>query len=466
MFPFLQINYITQLRYKMKIPDWIEAEASAVRRKVRQIPKSKLDLEITPNMRIGIQVIIKTKLVTLPTLKKKDASGQGAVKLDRTYVLADDPDVVVEKKLPALRYGSEYVVIPSERTEGLRMGDPQKCLRVLGFFEENLFGFNRLISGCDCIAADPNNPNAAIALSSLIHALLEQGKVALCRFASRDFSEPKLVVLFPHAQKEFECFYAVQAPYSEDSREPTLLFPSLPEPKPELIDAVQNFVQARMLPADEELDLEKVVNPTIHRFWKLAEARVYDSNASVPPLEPELVAIIHPETRIGYSKPAEESIKKLKAVRPLVQVIGETAEEKRKRKFWREVDQNEAPLVASPTKNIDVKRIRVEEGEPSQVSTRAESQNSQEVRDFILKGDVKNAVDRIDRFRNESLEQGSSHEFNKLIHQLVDVIDTHPRLWRELIVKGVMPISSEELKGSDFTQHDATKFLEDVMKRV
>jgi ATP-dependent DNA helicase 2 subunit 2 len=444
---------------------WIEAEATSVRRKTKQVAKSKLDLEVTPNMRIAVNVYIKTKIVSLPSLKKRDLATNGSVRIDRTYVRTDDPDIVVDNKLPALRYGSEYVVVPEDKQDQLRMGDAHKCIRVLGFFDRSVFGLHRLISNCDCVAADPQNPNAAIALSSLIHAMLEEDKVALCRFTGRDRSEPKLVVLFPFVCQDYECFHAVQAPYSEDSREPTLLFPSLPAVTPELKAAVDRFVTARTLP---NLELEKIINPTIHRFWKLTQMRSKDPSLSVPPLEPELTEMLKPELALLNDAEAVESLEALKAIRPLIHVVSDTAEEKRRRRFWREVA--EGALVNSPTKNIDVKRIRVGDEDKgsdagvSQVSTHVDSQSS--IRDQILRGDVRNAVEVIESMRQEAIENEQAKGFNDMLWQLEDLAETHPRLWRELIVRGVMLISSDEVRGADVSGKDASDFFEAVMKRV
>ena len=458
---------------------WLESEASAVRRKVKQVAKAKLDLEITPNMRIGVAVYIKSKIVSLPSLKKKDAAQGGAVRMDRSYVRMDDPDIAVEDKVVALRYGSEYVAVPVDRSTELRVVDASKGLRVLGFFNKDLFGYHRLISGCDCVAAEPGNANSAIALSSLIHALIDQGKVALCRFTARDNSEPKLIVLYPHVEKEFECFYSVQAPFSEDSREATLMFPFLSEPRAELVSALDAFVSSRTF--DRELRLEDIVNPTIHRFWMLVQERTKNEHAPVPPLEPELLALLHPESTCFDLKKSSQFLSQVLEIRPLEEVAADTDEEKKRRRFWRDVDQA-AEIVRSPTRNIDVKRIRVDDeveirqpslkigGPQSQLSTQAESQvgagDSARVRDLVLKGDVKDAVQKIQELRDARIGTSDVADFNNLLTALLDLVETHPRLWRELIVNGVMLISSEEVPSSNVSPMEATEFLENVMKRV
>jgi ATP-dependent DNA helicase 2 subunit 2 len=443
---------------------WLEAEASAVRRKVKQVAKAKLDLEITPNMRIGVAVYIKTKLVSLPSLKKKESESGGAVRMDRSYVRMDDPDIVVEEKMLALRYGVEYVAVPPERVSQLRLADESKCMKVLGFIDKSLVGMQRLISGCDCIAAEPGNANAAIALSSLIHALVDQGKVALCRFAARDNSEPKLLVLFPHVEKDFECFYAVQAPFSEDSREATLLFAPLPKPRDELISALEDFVSNRTM--HEPFSLELVINPTIHRYWRLVQERAKDGSAPVPVLDPEVYSLLHPEMIRFDEIACRKSLDRLLEVRPLIEAVINSEEEKKKRRFWREI--NQAELVRSPTKNIDIKKIRIEDGTgPSQISTQAESQTDAfGVRETILKGDMKNAIEKIQQYRESSIATRKPQEFNELLRGLLDLVEPHPRLWRELIVSGVMLISSDEVKESSVSWSEATQFFEDVMKRV
>ena len=439
----------------MSSSSWVIEEAQQVRKKVKQVAKSRLDLEVTPNMRIGVAVYIKTKIVTLPSLKKRDATNPSHVRMDRTYVQVDNPDVVVENKQTALRYGSEYVVVPPERMGELKLGDQSKCLRVLGFFDKNLFGYHRLVSGCDCVAAEPGNAHAAIALSSLIHALQEEGKVALCRFSGREGSEPKLVVLFPHVEATFECFYAVQAPYSEDSREPTLIFPSLPAAREELLSVVDDFVSSMML-EESEFEAEKTMNPTIHRFYKTLQIRSKDPQAPVPPLEREVFDLVHPEKNLS------PKIDAVVAVRPLVETQPESVDEKRKRRFWREVDSE--ALVHSPTK-IDIKRIRIED----EGSTQAESQKAESiesaVREALENAEIGRSIHLIESFRQECVDRQTADDFNGLFRKLLDAVENHPRLWRELIVRGITLISSDEVPKA-VTPEQAMKFIEDVMKIV
>ncbi len=72
----------------------------------------------------------------------------------------------------------------------------------------------------------------------------------------------------------------------------------------------------------------------------------------------------------------------------------------------------------------------------------------------------------IESMRQEAIENEQAKGFNDMLRQLQDLVETHPRLWRELIVRGVMLISSDEVRAADVSGKDASDFLEAVMKRV
>lgn len=81
------------------------------------------------------------------------------------------------------------------------------------------------MSGVDILLAKGDYMNDRKALGSLIHALFELEKVAICRYVTRKNNAPKLVCLIPHIDSEYECFYVNQLPTSEDIRD--YQFPSL-----------------------------------------------------------------------------------------------------------------------------------------------------------------------------------------------------------------------------------------------
>lgn len=55
-------------------------------------------------------------------------------------------------------------------------------------------------------------------MSALITALIATKKVALARFVGRDKGAPRLMVLLPHKNENYECFWMVALPTVEDIR--------------------------------------------------------------------------------------------------------------------------------------------------------------------------------------------------------------------------------------------------------
>jgi len=53
------------------------------------------------------------------------------------------------------------------------------------------------MSGVDVLVAQDKNKHDRKALASLIHALYELERVAICRYITRKNSQPKLVCLIP-----------------------------------------------------------------------------------------------------------------------------------------------------------------------------------------------------------------------------------------------------------------------------
>ena len=473
----------------------MDKEAELVRRKVRQVAKAKLDLEITPSLRVGVAMYIKSKIVSLPAIKKADAASGGAVRLDRTYVLADDVDTVVESKAVALRYGEEYVKISPDQFEEMKIPAESRCLRIIAFFDRDQFPLQRLISNADCVAAEPGNPHAAIALSALIHALLESEKVALCRLVARENAEPKLVVLFPHADAAIECFYAVQAPFCEDSRESTLVFPPLPTPSQELLAAVDELIDSRVLD-DAVLVPELTINPTIHRFWKTVELRVATRDPSaIAPIDPEVDDLIHPERYVEDSQRVAAAVEAVRNIANLEERQQETDDSKKKRKYWRDL-QTDNQLVNSPSK-VDVKRIRIEDGvegedidEPvvdvvrqyvsqlSQQSTQASQRldpaivaGMEILLSQIKAGHAKDAMSQIEQLRDQCIVENAASTFNDFMRKLVEQAPQHPRFWREMIATGITLVAKEDVPAGSHSSvkeshRDSIAFIEDVMKLV
>lgn len=94
--------------------------------------------------------------------------------------------------------------------------------------------------------ARKSDPKSALALSSLIWALLELDSYAVARIVTKDGKDPTLVMLAPSIEPDLECLYDVPLPFAEDIR--SYQFPPL-----DRIVTVsgQTLTKHRFLPSDD-----------------------------------------------------------------------------------------------------------------------------------------------------------------------------------------------------------------------
>lgn len=342
----------------------LDALSNFTCRQVKQISKCRTELEITSTMKIPVWCYIKTKVATLPTLKKEDARAAhgGSVKLERSYLRADNPEgeeVTTDNRTMAMRYGSEFVPVADYDKEAMKL-ETEKCLRIVGFFAKDQVPIYRCMSNAEAVAAEPGNETSSMALSSLIHAMNETGKVALARYSFRKNAEPRLVCLSPHvsAHGTYECLYLVQVPYSEDARDNSLIFPALPAASEKQLDAIDEVIDNLELVSEESGELLKAkltLNPTMQRFWQTVVARAEDpSFVGVAPVEGQLDTYLHPEKSIWPK--ASHSFKKAETLFPLEVSQTESSVDIKKR-MWRQVMKEN--LLAPKAGEIDTKKIRV-----------------------------------------------------------------------------------------------------------
>jgi hypothetical protein len=447
---------------KPKRDDQTSAHAliTSLHPRVKQMSKSRLDFEIAPNMKIGVHVFLKTKLAELPTLKKIELATGGPVRMDRSYARIEDPDTPVTEKVEALRYGGEYVPILSQNKDAVKY-ETGKCLRLIGFFPADQFAIYKGISTADCIAAEPGNVHASIALSSLIHAMMEEGKVGLARFGARENSEPKLMVLVPIVTEDFECFYSVQMPFSEDSRESSLVFPSLPQPESDLLVAVDDLIDATMLSQDQ-LVTEVIPNPALDRFWRTVQARIEgEGNEPVAPVNAEIVQQLLPQRD---SKLVAKICSRIKDIVKLEQVNEDDDPElKRRKKYWREIHERE--LLPAPSANIDVQRIKIESTQEAGFDTLTKCKNT--VLRAVSENMFELACDEITSLGDFCIETKNVKEYNEFMKKLGETAGANPRLWREILRREIlMQISKDDHVSSTVSREDALDFISQIIKKI
>lgn len=68
------------------------------------------------------------------------------------------------------------------------------------------------------VIAQKTNSKAIMALSSLIHALVELESYAVARLVTRADKDPLIVLLAPSIEVDYECLFDIQLPFTEDVR--------------------------------------------------------------------------------------------------------------------------------------------------------------------------------------------------------------------------------------------------------
>ena len=177
---------------------------------------------------------------------------------------------------------------------------------------------------CVTIAQKTNNL-AAIALSSLIHALYELESYAIARLVTKADKEPVVVLLAPSIEADYECLLDVQVPFAEDLR--PYKFPPLDKvitvsgkkitehrnlPSDSLNEAMSDLVDDMNLShtgRDEEdnptefMQLTDTFSPVLHRIDQAVRWRAVHSEEPIP--SPY-------EILTRYSKPPNEIIERSK----------------------------------------------------------------------------------------------------------------------------------------------------------
>ncbi len=169
------------------------------------------------------------------------------------------------------------------------------------------------------VVAQKTNDKAAIALSSLIHALFELDSYAVGRVVKKDGSDPLLTLLSPSIEKDYECLIENQLPFNEDVR--SYRFPPIDKivtvsgkvvtqhrnlPTSDLSQAMSDFVDKMDIShfdtndegeAGEYMALEDAFSPVLHRIEQAKRWRAVRPMEPLPPV---------PEVLLKYSKQPEK----------------------------------------------------------------------------------------------------------------------------------------------------------------
>ncbi|WFD22680.1 ATP-dependent DNA helicase yku80 [Malassezia equina] len=217
------------------------------------------------------------------------------------------------------------------------MLDTRPALEILHFVHASTYRREYHVGETYYVLPHPRSPRAQIALSSLVQAAAVKSVYALARYVPRAHAEPKLCLLAPLVEHEFDGFYMVRVPFRDDVHR--WAFPPLDRlvtstgrtirthptiPTPEQQARMDEFVdQMDLMDMDEDGDEEGWYAPSlsyapaIHGTKQAIKHRYLHPDAPLPPLLSRLSTFLHTPARAeARARPVREACAALFATRP------------------------------------------------------------------------------------------------------------------------------------------------------
>ncbi|PNF22251.1 X-ray repair cross-complementing protein 5 [Cryptotermes secundus] len=282
-------------------------------------------MDIGPDIRIAVSGYRKITPATLSSWKTTSAVEEGArVESETSYIRQDENQTVIDKEdvIEGFSFGSTLVPFSAVDKSMMSYQSGDKCLSILGFTKlKNVPRHLFVGKGVLYIMAQKGDSSAEVALSSLIHALNDEGLVAIARKVYRVNTAAVLGALFPRVSSKYECLVFIELPYSEDMRE--FVFPpvisDINKPTKEQLDSVDALIDNMDLRTvrneyneiSEAFMSKSMLNPFHQHVYHSLAHRAMNPNAEIPPASDYVMNLLKSpyETKPSY-KLAVEEIKK------------------------------------------------------------------------------------------------------------------------------------------------------------
>ncbi|KAL6043050.1 hypothetical protein STEG23_014245, partial [Scotinomys teguina] len=426
------------------------------------------------------------------TLKKED------IQKETVYCLNDDDETEVSKEdtIQGFRYGSDIVPFSKVDEEQMKYKSEGKCFSVLGFCRSSQV-HRRFFMGYQVLKvfAAKDDEAAAVALSSLIHALDELNMVAIVRYAYDRRANPQVGVAFPYIKDAYECLVYVQLPFMEDLRQ--YMFSSLKNnkkctPTEAQLSAIDDLIDSMSLvkKSEEEDTIEdlfptsKIPNPEFQRLFQCLLHRVLHPQERLPPIQQHILNMLDPPTEIKAK--CEVPLSKVKTLFPLTEAVKKkdhmTAQDifqdkdnheegpaAKKYKTEKEESHISIPSLAegnvtkvgsvNPVENFRVlvrqKIVSFEEASRQLISRIEQFLDTNETLYFMK------SMECIKAFREEAIQFSEEPRFNSFLEALREKVEMKQlnHFWDIVVQDGVTLITKDEGPGSSVTTEEATKFL-------
>lgn len=428
----------------------------------------------------------------------EEEEGLGSVHTKYSYKIKDEnsadgtKDVEREELAKGYEYGRTAVAI-SETDLNITQMETSSNYDILGFIPAENVERYMLLDSANIIVGQKGNDKAALALSSLIHALHELSSVAIARLVKKDMAEPILTVLSPLANQEIECLVENVLPFAEDIR--SYRFPPLDKiltisgkeltehrnlPSEDLLNSMSDYVDNMGLINDdgeEDLAMEDTFSPVLHTVEGAIKHRAVHPDDGVPP---------KPEALMAYSRQPEKlQERSKKALDRLIKAadVKKVPAKVKGRRRYRDVEK--------PLSGLNVEDLfRKEKGDRSRISPNnaipefkqlfESTQALDPIKDGVSQmlrivedqtktsfGDKNydQVLEILGTVRSEMFEMEEPEVYNDALRQLKkkimakDLGGDRSELWYKIRVTKLGLISSEASNHSNVSQEEADAFM-------
>ncbi|KFO20200.1 X-ray repair cross-complementing protein 5 [Fukomys damarensis] len=451
---------------------------------------SNLSIKIVAYKSILQEKVKKTWIVIdARTLKKED------IQKETVYCLNDDDETEVSKEdtIQGFRYGSDIIPFSKVDEEQMKYKSEGKCFSVLGFCRSSQVQ-RKFFVGNQVLKVFPAHGDeaAAVALSSLIHALDELDMVAVVRYAYDRRANPQVGVAFPFIKDSYECLVYVQLPFMEDLRQ--YMFSSLKNnkkytPTEAQLNAVDAFIDSMsLIKKDEEEDTikdlfptAKIPNPEFQRLFQCLLHRALHPQEPLPPIQQHILNMLDPPTEVTAK--CQIPLSQIKTLFPLTEAIkrkdqvtaqdifqdnheeGPTAKKHK-------TEEGEAFSISSLAEGSVTKVGSVNPAENFRALVRQKNASFEEashqlinhIEQFLGTNETPyfmKSLDCIKAFREEAIMFSEEPRFNSFLKALREKVEIKQlnHFWEIVVQDGITLITNDEASGSTVTAEEAKKFL-------
>ncbi|XP_036714397.1 X-ray repair cross-complementing protein 5 [Balaenoptera musculus] len=429
-------------------------------------------------------------VVDARTQKKED------IQKETVYCLNDDDETEVPKEdtIQGFRYGSDIIPFSKVDEEQMKYKSEGKCFSVLGFCRSSqvhmkYFMGNQVLK----VFAAKDDEAAAVALSSLIHALDELDMVAVVRYAYDRRANPQVGVAFPYIRDAYECLMYVQLPFMEDLRQ--YMFSSLKNngkctPTEAQLSAVDALIDSMSLVKKDEEEgtiedlfpTSKIPNPQFQRLFQCLLHRALHPQEPLPPIQQHVLDMLDPPTEVTAK--CQVPVSKIKTLFPLTEVLKKkdqvTAQdifqdnhEEGPTSKKLKTEGEEAHFSISSLAEGSVTRVgSVNPAENFRVLVRQKKTSFEEashqlinhIEQFLDTNETlyfMKSMDCIRVFREEAIQFSEEQHFNSFLKALREKVEVKQlnHFWEIVTQDGITLITKDEASGSSVTAEEARKFL-------